>query len=68
MDYEILNCYELDVRQEIPEQMTLLKSKNHELNNSNKILSIMLFSVGLGIVLYAISQSSKTKDTNKNKT
>jgi hypothetical protein len=59
MDYEIINCYELDVRQDIPAQMELLKSSNEELNNSNRILTVILLSIGLGVILFAVYQSSK---------
>lgn len=67
MDYEIINCYELDVRQDIPAQMESLKSSNQELNNSNRIMTIILFSIGLGIILFAINQSSKTRKKEKDK-
>ncbi|WP_299095350.1 hypothetical protein [uncultured Winogradskyella sp.] len=61
MNYEILNCYELDVRQDIPTEMNLLKSSNKDLEKRNGHLTIILFSIGLGVVLFAIYHSSKSR-------
>ena len=65
MDYEIINCYELDVRQDIPAQMESLKSYNKELKSSHRILTIILLSIGLGVTLFSMYQSSKPVKVEK---
>ncbi|SDS22595.1 hypothetical protein SAMN04515667_1695 [Formosa sp. Hel1_31_208] len=59
MTDEIINCYELDIRQDIPVEMESLKSYNKELKSSNRILTIILLSIGLGVTLFSMYQSSK---------
>ena len=51
MEQEIINCFELDVRQDIPAEMDLLASSNRELKKSNHHLTIILLSVGLGTIV-----------------
>lgn len=67
MEYEILNSYELDIKQDIPAEMELLTSSNQELKNSNRSFTIILLTIGLGIVIYAVYQSSKTRKEDKDK-
>ena len=66
MEQEIINCFELDVRQDIPAEMDLLASSNRELKKLNHHLTIILLSVGLGTILYAVYQSSKQVMEKKN--
>ena len=68
MEQEIINCFELDVRQDIPAEMEIMRSNNEKLENSNRTFKVIILSIGLGIILFAVYQSSRTKDTNKNKT
>jgi hypothetical protein len=59
MEQEIINCFELDVRRDIPAEMELVKLSNRELKKSNQHFRIILLTLGLGAVLYAVYQSSK---------
>ena len=61
MERRIINCYELDVRQNIPAEMELLTSSNEELKSSNQNFKIILLSIGLGVILFAVYQSSKSR-------
>ena len=65
MEYEFINCYELDIKKDIPGEMELLTSSNQELESSNRNLTIILFSIGLGVILFAVFQSSKTRKEEK---
>lgn len=65
MDYEIINCYELDVRQDIPAEMEIIRSNNEKLENSNRTFKVIMLSIGLGIILFAVYQSSKTRKGEK---
>ena len=65
MKDEIINCYELEIRQDIPAEMEVIRSSNENLKNSNRNFKIILFSIGLGIVLFAVYQSSKTRITEE---
>ena len=67
MQEEIINCYELDIKQDIPAEMELLKLSNEELRSSNRNFTIILFTIGLGVILFAIYQSSKAKITEKSR-
>lgn len=59
MAENIINCYELDLKQDIPAELELLKSSNQELKISNRNFTIILFSIGLGVIFFAVYQSSK---------
>lgn len=65
MTENIINCYELDIKQDIPAEMELIKSSNQELKSSNRNFTIILFSIGLGIILFVIYKSSKTRNEEK---
>lgn len=65
MSYEIINCYELEIRQDIPAEMELIKSKNKNLKNSNHNFKIILFSIGLGVILFGVFHISKTRKEEK---
>ncbi len=67
MTENIINCYELDIKQNIPAEMELIKSSNEELKGSNQNFKIILLSIGLGIILFALYQSSKTRKEEKDK-
>lgn len=67
MEPRIINCYELDLKQDIPAEMNLLKSSNKDLEKKNGYLTLTLFSIGLGVILFAIYQSSKTGIEEKDK-
>ena len=61
MTESIINCYELDIRQDIPAEMELIILRNVKLKNSNRNFKIIILSVGLGVILFAVYQGSKTK-------
>lgn len=67
MKEKIINCYELDIKQDIPVEMEMLKSSNENLNNSNRVLRITLLSIGIVIIFFAVYQNSKTKKENEDK-
>ena len=49
MEQEIINCFELDVRQDIPAEMDLLASSNRELKKSNHHLKLFCYLLVLGL-------------------
>ena len=59
MDYEIINCYELDVRQDIPTEMEALIAENSEIKNKNKTLTYIMLAIGIGAVIWSLVQSSR---------
>ena len=61
MTEEIINCYELDLKQDIPAEMELIKSSNENLKNSNRNFKIILLSIGLGVFIWYIIKNSKPK-------
>jgi hypothetical protein len=66
MDYEILNCYELELRQDIPADMEGLKNTNRKLESKNKIFIYLIAAIGFGVILYSIYHSSKSRKKLKN--
>lgn len=65
MTENIINCYELDIKQDIPVEMEMISSSNQELKSSIRNFKIILFSIGLGVMLYSVYQSSKTGKDEK---
>lgn len=61
MEHEIINCYEMDIRQDIPVEMESLRMDNESLLNTNLVLRITLISIGLGVILFAVYHSSNTR-------
>jgi len=43
MTDEIINCYELDLKQDFPAEMEMIKSSNESLKNSNHYFKNVLF-------------------------
>ena len=65
MDYEIINCYELDVRQDIPTEFVQLRHDNETVRQTNKFLKVVLLGIVFGIAISAviqIRQANKHKD------
>ena len=67
MTENIINCYELDIKQDIPAEMELIRSSNENLKNSNHNFKIILLSIAFGVILFAVFQSSKTRKEEKEK-
>lgn len=67
MTERIINCYELDIKQDIPVEMEIMRSSNEKLENSNQAFKIILISIGFAIVLFAVYQRSKAKKEDDNK-
>lgn len=65
MDYEILNCYELDLRQDIPAEMEVLKITNRKLESKNRVFVYLIASIGIGVIIWSIMQSSKKEKIEK---
>lgn len=61
MTENIINCYELDVKQDIPAEMELIRSSNENLKRTNQSFKIILWAIGLGIVIWSLIQNSKPK-------
>jgi len=61
MTENIINCYELDLKQDIPAEMEILKSSNGKLEKSNRIFKIILWSIGIGIAVFTIYQIQKRR-------
>lgn len=53
MNYDIINCYELDFAQNIPKELTALKAQNNQLiKEKQKLKSLLIFvGIGTGILL-----------------
>lgn len=67
MTDKVINCYELDIKQDISVEMELLRLSNKELKGSNRNFRITLLTVGLVIILFAVYQSLKTRIEEKEK-
>lgn len=67
MTENIINCYELDIKQDIPVEMEFIKSNNESLKQTNLSFKILLGAIGLGVILFVIYQSSKTRIDEKDK-
>ena len=67
MKNEIINCYELDFKQDVPAEMEMIKASNESLKKSNHYFKIVLLSIGFGIMLSAFYQISKTRIEEKDK-
>ncbi|MCA0131758.1 hypothetical protein [Winogradskyella alexanderae] len=65
MDYEIINCYELDVRQDIPTEMEVLKITNRKLESKNRVFVYLIASIGFGVIVWSIVQSLKKEKIEK---
>jgi len=50
----IIDCYQLDVARNIPEEFAVLESNYQTLKNSNQLMSGALIGVGLGLGLFLI--------------
>jgi hypothetical protein len=64
---KIINCYELDIKQDIPVEMEIMRSRNEKLENSNQTFKIILLSFGLAIILFAVYQSSRARIMEEDK-
>lgn len=58
MTEEIINCYELEIKQDIPAEMEIMRSSNEKLENSNHNFKIILLSIGLGVIIWLIVHNS----------
>ena len=54
MNNEIINCYQLDVTQDIPKELIMFKANCKTLIRTNKILKGALIATGIGICAYFI--------------
>ena len=61
MDYEILNSYELDVKQDIPAEMEVLKITNRKLESKNRVFVYLIAAIGIGAIFYSIYHGSKSR-------
>ena len=62
MTENIINCYELDIKQDIPAEMEFIKSNNESLKQTNLRFKILLGAIGLGVILFVIYKSLKIKE------
>ena len=65
MTENIINCYELDIKQDIPTEMELIKSSNESLKQTNQSFKIILGAIGLGVIVFVVFQSLKTRKEDK---
>ena len=65
MEHEILNCFELDIRQDIPAEMELLKQNSELIKTKNKVLKTVLLGIVFGLV--AVVLYHKIKENRENK-
>lgn len=65
MEHEIINCYQLDIRQDIPKEMELLKTSNESLKQTNQSFKIILAAIGLGFILFVVYQKSNPQRVGK---
>lgn len=65
MEHQIINCYELDIKQNIPTDMAVLISSNEKLIKSNNLFKIILMSIGIGVIISVIFQYSKPRKVDK---
>ena len=67
MTEKIINCYELDIKQDIPAEMEIIRTSNENLKNSNRNFRLILLSVGFVIVFIAVYQNSKMRQKKEHK-
>jgi hypothetical protein len=65
MEQEIINCFELDVRQDIPAEMEGLKITNKKLETKNRVYVYLIAAIGIGAILFSIYHSSKKEKTER---
>jgi hypothetical protein len=54
MNNEIINCYDLDIKQDIPEEFRIIKTDNESLIHSNKIFKGIMMGIGIGVCIYLV--------------
>ena len=59
MEPRIINCYELDLKQDFPEDLRLVKIKCESLKRKNKFLINSTIFIGLGLITYLVIKTLK---------
>lgn len=65
MNNKIINCYELDIKQDFPEELLIVKADNESLIHSNRIFKGILMGIGIGICIFIIYNSIPKKNIEK---
>jgi len=66
MEHKIINCYDLDIRQDFPEDLRLAQEESKSLENTNKVLTVALVIVGVGLsIAFIYNQIAESKAKQK---
>ncbi|MCK8479762.1 hypothetical protein [Psychroserpens algicola] len=66
MEDELINCFDLDIKQNFPEDIRLAQEQNKSLENTNKVLTAVLVIIGVGLsIAFIYSQIAKRKTRQK---
>ncbi len=65
MNEEIINCYQLDIKQDFPEDLRLAQIDSQSLKNKNQILLTILIAFGIGLSSFILLKRIYNKPPNE---
>jgi len=66
MEDELINCFDLDIKQNFPEDLRLAQEDCKSLESTNKVLTVALIIVGVGLsVAFIYNQIAENKAKQK---